>query len=99
MTGLPGTAALSPESIVWLSRGVTALVGLFVSILAYRGFRRNDAAKMRSLAVGIGLLTTGVFLTVTVANFAGASTGSILLARGLVTTAGLCVVLLALLYQ
>jgi hypothetical protein len=99
MMGLPGTEALPPDSIVWLSRGVTALVGLFVSMLAYRGFRRNDAPKMRSLALGIGLLTTGVFLTVTVANFAGAGTGGILLARGLVTTTGLCVVLLALLNQ
>jgi len=99
MISLPGTEALSPDSIVWLSRSVTALVGLFVTMLAYRGFRRNDAPKMRSLALGIGLLTTGVFLTVTVADFAGAGTGVILLARGLVTVTGLCVVLVALLYQ
>ena len=97
--GLLGTEALSPGGIAWLSRGLTALVGLFVAILAYRGFKRNDAPKMRSLALGIGLLTTGVFLTVTVANFAGAGTGAILIARGLVTVAGLCAVLVALLYQ
>ena len=94
-----GIETLSPGSIAWVSRGVTALVGLFVAILAYRGFKRNDAPKMRSLALGIGLLTTGVFLTVTVANFAGAGTGGILIARGLVTVSGLCAVLVALLYQ
>jgi len=97
--GLLGTEALSPGGIAWLSRGLTALVGLFVAILAYRGFTRNDAPKMRSLALGIGLLTTGVFLAVTAANFAGAGTGGILIARGLVTVAGLCAVLVALLYQ
>lgn len=96
---LLSTDLLSPSSIAWLSRGLTALIGLFVAILAYRGFKRNDAPKMRLLAVGIGLLTTGVFLTVTAADVTGASTGVILIARGLVTVAGLCAVLLALLYQ
>jgi hypothetical protein len=94
-----GTEVLSPGSIAWLSRGLTALIGLFVAVLAYRGFKRNDAPKMRLLALGIGLLTTGVFLAVTVANVAGADTGGILIARGLVTVTGLCAVLLALLYQ
>jgi hypothetical protein len=89
--------ALSPGGIAWLSRGVTALVGLFVATLAYRGFRRNDAPKMRSLAVGIGLLTAGVFLAVAVASVAGVGTGGVLIARGLVTVAGLCAVLRALL--
>ncbi|WP_449272238.1 DUF7521 family protein [Halostagnicola kamekurae] len=68
-------------------------------MLAYRGFKRNDAPKMRLLALGIGLLTTGVFLAVSVANIAGADTGDILIARGLVTVTGLCAVLLALLYR
>jgi hypothetical protein len=91
--------ALSPGSIAWLSRGLVALIGLFVAMLAYRGFKRNNAPKMRFLALGIGLLTTGVFLTVTVANFAGADTGSILIVRGVVTVAGLCTVLVSLLSQ
>jgi hypothetical protein len=92
-----GGDVLSAGSIAWISRGLTALVGLFVATLAYRGFKRNDAPKMRLLALGIGLLTTGVFLTVTIANFAGTGTGGILIARGIVTVAGLCAVLLALL--
>lgn len=94
-----GTEVLSPSSIAWLSRGLTALIGLFVAVLAYRGFKRNDAPKMRLLALGVGLLTTGVFLAVTGANVAGVDTGGILLARGLVTVTGLCAVLLALLYR
>jgi hypothetical protein len=78
---------------------LTALIGLFVAMLAYRGFKRNDAPKMRLLTLGMGLLTTGVFLTVTVANVAETDTGGILVARGIVTVAGLCAVLLALLNQ
>jgi len=88
---------LTPESVAWASRALTAAVGLFVATLAYRGFRRNDAPKMRALAVGIGLLTAGVFLTVALASLAGGGPGTVLLARGLVTVAGLSAVLYALL--
>lgn len=90
-------AALTPETVAFLSRGLTAAVGLFVAALAYRGFRRNDARKMRWLALGIGLLTTGAFLAVVVAEQLGAGDGPILLARTLVTVGGLGAVLYALL--
>lgn len=70
-----GTEVLSPGSIACLSKGLTALIGLFVALLAYRGFKRNDAPKMRFLALGVGLPTTGVFLAVTGANVAGVDTG------------------------
>jgi hypothetical protein len=90
---------LSPDRIAWTSRALTAVVGLFVAVLAYRGFRRNGVPKMRSLAVGLGLLTAGVFLVVTVVNGVGAGPGVVLLARGLVTVMGLCAVLYALLYE
>lgn len=90
-----GTSA----EIAWGSRALTALVGLFVAGLAYRGYRRNDASKMRSLAGGIFLLTTGAFLAVVVVSRLGTETGQILLVRGLVTVAGLGAVLYALAFQ
>ena len=90
-------AALTPETVAFLSRGLTAAVGLFVAALAYRGFRRNGARKMRWLALGIALLTAGAFLAVTVVEQLGAGVGYILLARNLVTVAGLGAVLYALL--
>lgn len=88
---------LTPETIAFLSRGLTAAVGLFVAALAYRGFRRNGARKMRWLALGIALLTAGAFLAVTAVEQLGAGDGPILLARTLVTVAGLAAVLYALL--
>jgi len=99
VTGLPLLLGdpLTPAAVAWVSRALTAAVGLFVAALAYRGFRRNDAPKMRSLAIGIGLLTAGVFLAVALASLAGAGDGAVLLARGLVTVAGLAAVLHALL--
>ncbi|MBX0297245.1 DUF7521 family protein [Haloarcula nitratireducens] len=91
-----GLLLLDLFSIALISRGLTAIVGFFVASLAYRGYRRNDSAKMRALAVGIALLTTGVFVAVGLADVAGAGTGLILFVRGLVTVAGLGVVLYAL---
>lgn len=79
-----------------VARGVTAVVGLFVAMLAYRGYRRNASTKMRALAIGIGLLTTGVFVAAMFTNMVGAGTGVVLLVRGLVTVVGLCVVLYAI---
>jgi hypothetical protein len=80
-----------------VARGVTAIVGLFVAMLAYRGYRRNGSEKMRALAIGIGLLTAGVFVAVLLTDTIGSGTGIILLVRGLVTIIGLCVVLYAIL--
>ncbi|WP_394327087.1 DUF7521 family protein [Halopenitus malekzadehii] len=88
---------MEPLSVVSIARSVTALAGLFVATLAYRGYRRNSSAKMRALAIGIGLLTTGVYVAVMVADMTGAGNGLVLLVRGLVTVIGLCVVLYAIL--
>jgi hypothetical protein len=97
MTLAGSVSPTEPVSVVLMARGVTALVGLFVATLAYRGYRRNGSKKMRALAVGIGLLTAGVFAAVLLADVAGAGNGVVLLARGFVTVLGLCVVLYAIL--
>lgn len=54
---------------------VTAVVGLFVASLAYRGYRRNDSETMRALAVGVvlvavvpGVVSTGLPLVADVAD-------------------------------
>jgi len=87
-----------PFSVGVIASGVTAVGGLFVAALAYRGYRRNRSTKMRALAIGIGLLTTGVFLAAITTAVIGAGTGVVLLVRGLVTVIGLCIVLYAILF-
>ena len=91
-----GVLAMEPFSVVSITRGMTAIVGLFVAILAYRGYRQNGSPKMRALAIGIGLLTAGVYVAVILADASGAGSGVVLLVRGLVTVAGLSVVLYAI---
>jgi uncharacterized membrane protein len=41
------------EWLVAVVAAATALVGLFVALLAYRGYRRNDSPRMRALAAGV----------------------------------------------
>ena len=89
-------STMDPLSVVLITRSVTAVVGLFVATLAYRGYRRNGSPKMRALAVGIGVLTAGVSVAVVLADAAGVASGVVLLVRGLVTVVGLCVVLYAI---
>jgi hypothetical protein len=91
-----GVLAMEPFSVVWVTRGITAIVGLFVAALAYRGYRRNESPKMRALAIGIGLLTAGAYVAVIFIDMIGMGNGVVLLARGLVTVIGLSVVLYAI---
>ena len=42
-----------PEPLSTVTATVTAIVGSYVTYLAYRGYRRNDSETMRVLAVGV----------------------------------------------
>ncbi|MFC4541192.1 hypothetical protein ACFO5R_04520 [Halosolutus amylolyticus] len=41
------------EPITTVASALTAVLGLFVAYLAYRGYRRNDSPTMRALSIGI----------------------------------------------
>lgn len=51
-----------PATILFATTLVTAVTGLAVAALAYRGYRRNKSETMRYLAVGIALITAGPFV-------------------------------------
>jgi hypothetical protein len=90
---------VTPSTVAFVSRALTTVVGLYVATLAYRGYRRNNAPMMRSLAIGIGLITAGVVVVAVILDQAGGSNGIVLLGRGLVTVAGLGAILYSLVYQ
>lgn len=50
-------AAGSDAGLIALFAAATAVAGLFVASLAYRGYRRSGSRPMLSLAAGIVLLT------------------------------------------
>lgn len=51
-----------PWSIVFLMGVASAVLGLFVASLAYRGYVDNDSTPMFFLTLGIAFLTTVPFL-------------------------------------
>jgi len=64
------------DTVALAVSAVTALVGLFVTYQAYRGYRRNDSETMRALAVGIAFIAVVPFVILrmlgTVADFTDA---------------------------
>ncbi|RXK49032.1 DUF7521 family protein [Halorientalis pallida] len=45
-----------------LATAATAVVGVFVAALAFRGYRQNDSGVMLALAVGVVAITVVPFL-------------------------------------
>lgn len=81
-----------------LAPALTAVLGAYVSWQAYRGYRRNDSAPMKWLAVGVALLTIVPFLaTVVLVHGLGVSDATGLLALSTAQLAGLVAVLHSLL--
>ena len=78
------------ESITALASALTAVVGLFVAHLAYRGYRRNDSPTMRALAIGIVCIAVIPYLILYLFDpVLGLSDAQSLLAITLFHTAGL----------
>lgn len=49
-------------TIPTLAAGVTALVGLYVAVLAFRGYRAHQSTTMAALGIGIVAITVIPFL-------------------------------------
>ncbi|WP_436346714.1 DUF7521 family protein [Natronorubrum sp. FCH18a] len=83
------------ETITAFASALTAVVGLFVAYLAYRGYRRNDSATMRALAIGICCIAVIPYLILYLFDpVLGLTDAQSLLAITLFHTAGLLAVYL-----
>lgn len=54
--------AVDPQVVLFATALATAIAGLFVASIAYRGYLRHESQTMRLLAIGIVLITAGPFL-------------------------------------
>jgi hypothetical protein len=69
---------------------ITAIVGLFVAYLAYRGYLRNESRRMRALSVGILCIAVLPHLVVNVADpLVNVSDATIIVVVTLLHTIGL----------
>ena len=57
--------AIGPSIAMTAIGAITALLGGFVAVQAYRGYRRYDRRPMLLLAIGLTLLTVGSFIAIT----------------------------------
>ena len=86
-----------PVELISVFPAVTAVAGLFVALLAFDGYRRNDSRPMLYLAVGIALLTTvSVGIDFGLTLLTGATDAEILLAITVAHLAGVTAILYAL---
>ncbi|WP_225307851.1 MULTISPECIES: hypothetical protein [unclassified Haloarcula] len=63
------TTDLGQSTAMTAVSSVTAVLGGFVAVQAYRGYRRYDRRPMLLLAVGLALLTVGSFVAITTAEW------------------------------
>ncbi|WP_247009174.1 DUF7521 family protein [Halorientalis litorea] len=50
------------ETLANIAWTVNAVVGLFVTVLAFRGYRQNDSSVMLALAIAIAAITVVPFV-------------------------------------
>ena len=81
------------ESLTAVASAFTAVLGLFVAHLAYRGYRRNGSRTMRALAVGIVCIAVVQYLILYVVDpFLALTDAQSLLAITLFHAAGLAAI-------
>lgn len=84
---------LALEALNAGASAVTAALGLYVTYLAYRGYRRRDSPTMRALAVGVGFVAVVPYLlTFAVAPLLALSDAQTILAVTLAHAVGLAAI-------
>ena len=54
--------AADPSMVLFATAAATAMVGMFVAFIAYRGYQKHGSLTMRYLAIGIVFITASPFL-------------------------------------
>ena len=79
-------------SLVVVLKTITLVLGLTVTYLAYKAFRRSGSAALRSLAVGFGLITLGALLAGVADQIVGLQTDFALVVESVLTAVGFAVI-------
>lgn len=83
-------------SLVVVLKTITLVLGLTVTYLSYKAFRRSGSAALRSLTVGFGLITLGALLAGMVDQVVGLQTDFALVVESVLTAAGFAVIVYSL---
>lgn len=83
-------------SLVVVLKTITLVLGLTITYLSYKAFRRSGSAALRSLTVGFGLVTFGALLAGVADQVIGLQTDFALVVESVLTAAGFAVIVYSL---
>lgn len=84
------------SSLIVVLKTITLVLGLTITYLAYKAFRRTGSPALRSLTVGFGLVTLGAILAGAVDQIVGLETTIALVIESVLTAAGFGVIVYSL---
>lgn len=83
-------------SIIVVLKTLTLVLGLTITYLAYKAFRRTDSSALRSLTIGFGLVTLGALLAGVADQIIGLQTDLALIVESSLTAVGFAVIVYSL---
>lgn len=83
-------------SLIVVLKTITLALGLTITYLSYKAFRRTGSPALRSLALGFGLVTLGALLAGMVDQLMGLETNVALVIESVLTAAGFGVIIYSL---
>lgn len=83
-------------SLVVVLKTITLVLGLTITYLSYKAFRRSGSAALRSLTVGFALVTLGALLAGVADQIIGLQTDFALVVESVLTAAGFGVIVYSL---
>lgn len=83
-------------SLVVVLKTITLVLGLTVTYLAYKAYRRSGSTALRSLALGFGLVTLGALLAGVADQIIGLQTDFALVVESVLTAVGFAVIVYSL---
>lgn len=83
-------------SLIVVLKTITLALGLTITYLAYKAYRRTGSAALRSLTLGFALVTFGALLAGIVDQILGLQTDLALVVESILTAAGFAVIVYSL---
>lgn len=83
-------------SLIVVLKTITLVLGLTITYLSLKAFRRTGSAALRSLTVGFGLVTLGAIIAGAADQLLGLQTNLALSVESLLTAAGFAVIVYSL---
>lgn len=83
-------------TIIVALKTLTLVLGVVITYLSYKAFRRTGSPALRSLTLGFGLVTLGALLAGVVDQIVGLQTDIALIVESALTAAGFAVIVYSL---